>query len=358
MSIEGACGEKIPLLSLICVIVYAFLQRSYRQLVVDMQEVAHSYHHLSPHSQPSASSANEFVYLSGEIDKSYVYVHDLNMEFPGYLVSRDVQQCQWHRTKYTERDSEGVERTKYKYYAGWSSSPITSIGWDGLHNNFWDYSIASGTTATSVFLGNYKIDVDIIMKTKPTYKPDITSEHKDNFTHSTYYHDGLRYIGDGVFFRSTTNKWLRAIEGFLGRDSNMWISSCTVGDVKVTVRVADSDVLSVMGRRSGMTITPGATESGSTVGLIEEDAVSADKMMSGHLSNSRTASKIVMGIGIALTLVHLCSTRYSVTALCIGVSMLCATLALRAWGYSDAKNIKVWATLSVGSAFVSLFDTK
>ena len=119
-----------------------------------------------PELLPDLPIFSSFEGFRQSVRLPYVYVDDLNMEFDGYMVEREVEQCQWHRTEYTETNEEGEKIKKYKYYTAWSSFPISSLGWDGLHNNFWDYSLSSGKTATSVFLGNYKIDADIMLNAK------------------------------------------------------------------------------------------------------------------------------------------------------------------------------------------------
>jgi hypothetical protein len=204
---------------------------------------------------------------------------------PGIKLIREVEMYQWREKKQTRRKKEGgkqVKVTTYDYEKVWSAAPIDSgefkrpLG----HENPKRLPYESRTfRAKSVTLGAIALPPALVDKIGGAEALPVTERMALQMKPHLAEH--ARLVAGGYYF---------------GRRP----SEPAIGDTRVRFKVVPPATVSVVAQQVGGTLAPYATQTGSTIQLLQMGTLDAKAMFTSALASNATLTWILRGVGLVL----------------------------------------------------------
>lgn len=313
----------------ILIIVAGFQQRDLKRLTVDLQNISRNYYYLHKKADPIPEANGKTVLIHGKYNHSNIRIPDMNIDFDGMAAKISARQCQW----VVESKAEDKSWTTM-----WSAVP--RIG-DLQHYNPWDHSLSSYSTWSEFTIGKYTVDMSLVKlaTTNRDYpKVEFQPEYSLNFSSSKLFESGLRYIGDGIFFRG-----YRVIKPW-----ELHQTLCNVGESYLEVTVFDPDRVTVVGRLDGNRIVPTVLENGEAFALLSDGKMSMPDIVNKHFQSSQTYLIIVLVIIAVCMVLHVitCLNDLEVALWTTGAQIL-ALAATRCAFFGPLLGRNICASLAV-----------
>lgn len=190
---------------------------------------------------------------------------------------RDTEIYQWKENKKEEKKGD-KKKTTYTYEKEWVNSPIKSSSFKKKkgHKNVSGAFIEDETfQAKKVKAGGFNLTKDFISQFSADEKLELTEE----------------------MIATVKKKYSNAKENgeylYLGEDP----SEPSIGDVRVTFRVAMPKLISVVGQQVGKDILPYKTSNDGTIADLREGKMTADQMFSAMESENTILTWIIRIVG-------------------------------------------------------------
>ena len=235
--------------------------------------------------QVGPANEGKLVHLSGQADTFDILRDDaFGVAERAIHLERTAEMYQWreHSDSKTEKKLGGgtETRTTYSYSQDWSSSVISSTGFNqpqGHENPSTMPYQGSKSSAREVSIGPFRMSPGLIgsMSRDEPLPIDSADNLPGDLRWRARAHNGGIYIG-----RSP--------------------SSPQIGDIRVFFKVVRPALVSVVAQQVGSGLGPYATSNGGTIQLLSHGAVAADAMFEGAQQANRFTTWIFRLLGFLL----------------------------------------------------------